>query len=66
MMTFHLRLKRISKPKHTRFKFDLEKLNPIVLKTCQAMMSGKFTPLTIMNNDDTDFDSMITTFSGSD
>ena len=26
MMTFHLCLKRISKPKHTRLKFDLEKL----------------------------------------
>ena len=25
MMTFHLRLKKISKPKHTRLKFDLEK-----------------------------------------
>ena len=26
MMTFHLRLKRISKPKHTKLKCDLEKL----------------------------------------
>ena len=26
MMTFRLRLKKISKPKHTRLKFDLEKL----------------------------------------
>ena len=32
MMTY-LRLKRISKPKHTRFKFDLEKLkDPDVLE----------------------------------
>ena len=63
MMTLHLRLKRISKPKHTRLKFDLEKLkDPNVLKTFQAMIGGKFAPLTIMNNEDTDLDSMITTF----
>ena len=63
MMTFHLRLKRIGKPKHTRLKFDLEKLkNPNVLETFQAMIGGKFALLTIMNNEDTDMDSMITTF----
>ena len=49
MMTFHLRLKRICKLKHTRFKFDLEKLkDPNVLETFQAMIGGKFAPLTIM------------------
>ena len=33
MVTIHLRLKRISKPKGTRLKFDLEKLkDPKVLK----------------------------------
>ena len=53
MMTFHLRLKRISKPKHTRLKFDLE---------FQAIIGGKFASLTIMNNEDTDMDSMIITF----
>ena len=53
LMTFHLRLKRISKPKHTRFKFDFEKLkDPNVLETFQAMIGGKFVPLTIMNNED--------------
>ena len=56
-------LKRISKPKHTRLKFDLEKLkDPNVLETFQAMIGGRFAPLTIMSNDDTDIDSMITTF----
>ena len=41
MMTFHLRLKRISKPKHTRLKFDLEKLkDPNVLETFQAVTAG--------------------------
>ena len=63
MVTFHLRLKRMNKPKHTRLKFDLEKLkDPKVLETFQAMIGGKFVPLTIMDNEDTDLDSMITTF----
>ena len=63
MMTFHLSMKRISKPKHTRLKFDLKKLkDPNVLETFQAMIGGKFAPLTIMSNEDTDIDSMITTF----
>ena len=62
MMTFYLRLKRISKPKHTRLKFNLEKLkDPNVLETFKAMIGGKFAPLTIMNNEDTDMDSVITT-----
>ena len=63
MMTLHLCLKRISKRKHTRLKFDLEKLkDPIVLETFQAMIGGKFAALIIMNSEDTDMDSVITTF----
>ena len=63
MMTFRLRLKIISKLKHTRHKFDLEKLkDPNVLETFQSMIGGKFAPLTIMNNEDTDMSSMTTTF----
>ena len=55
MMIFHLRLKEISKPKHTRLKFDLKKLkDPNVLETFQAMIGGRFAPLTIMSNEDTD------------
>ena len=62
-MTFCLRLKKISKPKHTTLKFDLEKLkDPKVLETFQAMIGGRYAPLTIMSNEDTDIDSMITTF----
>ena len=62
-MTVHLRLKRIGKPKHTRLKFDLEKLkDPNVLETFQAMIGRKFAPLTIMDNKDADLDSMITNF----
>ena len=63
MMTFRARLKKkkkikkISKPKHTRLKFDLEKLkDPNVLETFQAMIGGRFAPLTIMSNEDTDID----------
>ena len=62
-MTFHLRLKRISKQKHTRLKFDLAKLKDRnVLEIFQAMIGGKFALLTITNNEDTDMDSMIITF----
>ena len=63
MMTFRLRLKKNSKPKHTRLKFDLEKLKyPNVLESFQAMIGGRFAPLTIMSNEDTDIDSKISTF----
>ena len=56
-------MKRISKPKHTRLKFDLEKLkDPNVLETFQAMIGGRFAPLTITNSEDADLDSVITTF----
>ena len=66
MMTFHLRLKRISKPKHTRFKSDLEKLkDPDVLETFQAVIGRKFAPLPIINNEDADMDLMITIFNTS-
>ena len=50
-------------PKHTRLKFDIEKLkDPNVLESFQALIGGRFAPLTIMNNEDTDIISMITTF----
>ena len=63
MMTFRLRLKRINKPKHTRLKFDLEKLkDSSALETFQAMIGWRFAPPTIMCNKDTDLDSMTTTF----
>ena len=63
MTTFRLRLKKISKPKHARLKFDLEKLkDPNLLETFQAMIGRRFAPFTVMSNEDTDIDSMITTF----
>ena len=55
VMIFHLRLKKISKPKYTRLKFDLVKLKGAnVLETFPGMTGGKFAPLTIMNNEDAD------------
>ena len=54
-----------STSKNAQDSFDLEKLkDPNVLETFQAMsmIGGKFAPLTIMDNEDTDLDSMITTF----
>ena len=43
--------------------FDLEKLkDPNVLETFQAMIGGRFAPLIVMSNEDTDIDFMITTF----
>ena len=62
MVTFHLRLNRISKQKHTRLEFDLEKLkDPNVLETFQAMIGGKFAPLTTMKSEDTDMDTTFNT-----
>ena len=62
MMTFHNHLKRISKPKHTRLRFDLEKLKgPIVIEFFQPTIGWKFAPLTMLNNEDADMASMITT-----
>ena len=64
MLTLHLHLKKISKPKHTRLLFYLKKLkDPNVLETLQTMIGSKFAALTIMTNENTDMDSMITTFS---
>ena len=54
---------KISKPKHTRLKFDLQRLkDPNVPETFQAMIGGKFAPPIIMNNKDTDLDFKISTF----
>ena len=61
-VTFQLRLKRTSKPKHTRLTFDFEKLrDPNVVKTFQPVICVKFAPLTIMNNEEADMDAMIIT-----
>ena len=63
MMTFRLRLKKNQQARTHKTQFDLEKLkDPNVLESFQTMIGGRFAPLTIMSNEDTDIDSMITTF----
>ena len=64
MITCNVRLKKkITKPKYTTYKFDLEKLkDPSVLETFQAMIGGEFAPLTIMKYEDADMHSLVTTF----
>jgi hypothetical protein len=63
MMTFRLHLKKVQKENHTRIKFDLEKLkDPEVAEAFRAMIGGKFAPLTILDANNTDMDTLITTF----
>ena len=63
MTTFHIRLKRISKPKPTRIKFDIEKLkDPDVAEAFKAMIGGKFAPLIILDDKHTDVNLLTNTF----
>ena len=63
MMTFRLRLKKINKQGQTRIKFDIEKLkDPMIAEDFKAMLGGKFAPLTILDADDTDMDTLIDNF----
>ena len=56
-MNFRFRLKKIVKPKQTRMKFDLEKLKePKIAETFQAMIGGKFAPLTILEEENTNIE----------
>ena len=49
--------------KCTRLQLDLEKLkDPKVAETFGAMIGGRFAPLTICGNSDTDMDGMIASF----
>ena len=51
MMTFKLKLKRLAKPKFTRLKFDLDKLNdPHIAEQFKATIGGKFGPLLLFEN----------------
>ena len=54
--------KKNSKPKHTTQVWPRKLKDPNVLEIFLAMIGGRFTPLTIMSNEDTDIYSMITTF----
>ena len=57
---FYLRVKKNQKSKI--HKTQVWPKDPNVLKTFQAMIGVKFAPLTIMNNEDRDMYSMVTTF----
>ena len=62
MTSFHIRLKRISKPKPT-IKFDIEKLkDPDVAEAFKAMIGGKFAPLIILDDKYTDVNLLTNTF----
>ena len=51
MMTFRVNARKVNKQKGTRLKFNLEKLkDPNIHKTFQAMIGGKFAPLTILKD----------------
>ena len=63
MTTFHIRLKRISKPKPTRIKFVIEKLkDPDVAKAFKAMIGGTFAPLIMLDDKYTDVNLLTNTF----
>ena len=63
MMTFQVRLKMARKPNQPRLRFDLEKLRNLdVACTFQATIGGKFAPLIGLSDEDTDMDTIITTY----
>ena len=63
MMTFKLHLRKIQMQGPTRIKFDLKKReNPQAAHACQAMIGGKFAPLTLVDPDDTEVDTLKTIF----
>ena len=63
MMTFRLRLTKTKKQGPTRIKFDLEKLkDPEISEAFQAMIGGKFAPLTALDQDNINMDTWIDTF----
>ena len=63
MTTFHIRLKRISKPKPTRITFYIEKLkDPDVAEAFKAMTGGKFAPLIILEDKYIDVNLLTNTF----
>ena len=53
MMNFQLHLKNIAKPKHTRLKFDLNKLkDPQIADDFKARIGGKFAALAVIDTED--------------
>ena len=52
ILNFRVRLKKIKKPQTTRLKFNLDRLkDPTILKSFQAIISGKFAALLTLDED---------------
>ena len=63
MTTVHIPLKRISKPKQTRIKFDTDKRKDLdVAEAFQAMIGWKCAHLIILDDKDTDVNLLTNTF----
>ena len=63
MTTFHIRLKRISKPKPTRITFDTEKRkDPYVAEAFKAMIGEKCAPFIILDDKNTEVNLLTNTF----
>ena len=63
MINFCLRLKKIVKPKQVRLKFALEKLKDTkIAEAFQAMTCGKCAPLTILEEENTDIETLTNKF----
>ena len=63
MKTFRVRLKKARKPNQLRLNFDLEKLRDLYMAcTFEATIGRKFAPLIGLRDEDTNIDTMITTY----
>ena len=63
MKIFRVHLKKTKKTIHSRLNFDLEKLrNPDVAGTFQQTIGEKFAPLINLKDDNTEIDSMLSTY----
>ncbi|XP_012946942.1 uncharacterized protein LOC106014226 [Aplysia californica] len=63
LMTFSRRLKTCRKQGNTRIKFNFQRLkDPTILKCFQANIGEKFAPPLVLNQDDTEVNSLTNTF----
>ena len=63
MMTFRLRLQRMKNQGNVRIRFNLEKLkDPNIAEFFRATIGGKFAPLLVHENQDTEIDTLINSF----
>ena len=63
MTTFRLHLQRMKNEGNIRIRFSMEKLkDPNIAEIFQATIGGKFAPLLVYENQDTEIDALITSF----